>query len=432
MNSLYRWSLFSESHAALPVARVLIFPATLIFIFGMLVGGFSLARLSPRFTDLGLFGEVRLIATISAAFLAALAAQGRSGHMASSQSTVIWVIAVCGLHCVALLTWIWSERTDFAAQQFYELTLLIAALLIAYHIFGRDPERVLRMLLFAFWGLAVIFCLLGILLSGAISGDLAALGAGGIGSARLLGMGVLFSFLLFLRTNKVLNLVPVPIFLMGMMLSGSRASVLALVFAILLLWMCRAKIAKSGVVGGRRAVLLFALFSVAMLAVAIAVPASRAALIGFALSNITAAGGGVSGSGSGIYLADRDTIFLTAWESFSANLLSGSGIGTYVGPFGESYPHNIALNFAVDGGVLCLAGFAVAVIWPVMRIIKVEDTWAIGALSAGVFFLIASLFAGTYYDARFVWIFFLLGLLCADKRRKVLHLGRCETELTVL
>jgi O-antigen ligase len=401
----------------LPITRVLIVPASLILTVGMLVGGFSLSRLGPSFADVGLLGEVRLIATVSAAFLVALAVQCGQVETISSRGTVKWIMAVCGLHLFTLLTWMWSAKTDFSIQQSYELMLLIAALLVAYHLFSQEPVRALQLIFVAFWGLAIIFCLLGILSSGGLSGDLAAVGAGGIGSARLLGMGVIFSLVLFLRTNSVLHLIPLPVFMMGMMLSGSRASILALGFSVLFLWMCRAKIAASTWVSGRRAFVMFAMFTIVMVTVLVAVPASRAALVAFALSNINVTGG--DASSAGIYLADRDTIFLTAWDGFSSNILSGSGIGTYVGPFGELYPHNIALNFAVDGGIVSLVGFFLVVSWPVVRIIRTADAWAIGALSAGLFFLVASFFSGTYYDARFVWVFLLLGLLCSDRCKNV-------------
>jgi O-antigen ligase len=159
------------------------------------------------------------------------------------------------------------------------------------------------------------------------------------------------------------------------------------------------------------------MFTILVVTVLVAVPASRAALVTFALSNINATGG--DASSAGIYLADRDTIFLTAWEGFSSNIVGGIGIGTYVGPFGELYPHNIALSFAVDGGIVSLVGFVLVVMWPIARILRTKDAWAIGALSAGLFFLVASLFSGTYYDARFVWVFLLLGLLCADRCQNV-------------
>lgn len=419
-----RLSTWSAGATDLPVATILIFPAVSIFIVGMLVGGFSLARLSPRFVDLGYLGEIRLIATVVAAFLVSLAAQGGVPMTTSNRSTVIWIMAVCALHFVVMLTWIWSVKTDFSIQQLYELAVLIAALIVAYHIFSHQPERVLRMMFVAFWSLAIVFCVLGLVLSGRLSGDLVGLGAGGIGSARLLGVGVIFSLLLFFRTNNVTTLMPVPVFLLGMMLSGSRASILALAFSVVLLWAYRNRLATSGGVDGRRAVVILLLFSVGMIAMIVTIPSSREALIRFALSNITASGN--DASSSAIYLADRDTIFLTAWESFLSNALSGGGIGTYVGPFGELYPHNLVLNFAVDGGIPGLAGVVVLLAWPVARIISTNNAWAIGALSAGLFFLIASLFSGTYYDARFIWIFFLLGLLCADKGAEVVPLGDKE------
>jgi O-antigen ligase len=317
------------------------------------------------------------------------------------------------LHGFTLLTWWWSTKTDFSILQCYEIGLLLSALLVAYYVFKGEPQRSLRLIFIAFGGLAIGFSLVGFLLSGAVSGEITVLGAGGIGSARLLGMAVIVSLLLFFRTSMVRYLVLTPVFLLGMMLSGSRAAILALVASVTVLWIFRKKLAGRGIAVGARPIWVFIAFNLAMAGAIFAIPSTREAVVAFALSNISGAAPGATGSG--LYLADRDTIFLSAWNMFSDNAMTGSGLGTWVGPFGEVYPHNLALNFAVDSGVVSLVGFGLLVTLPMIRLLRTHDTFAIGALASAVFFLVASLFAGTYYDARFVWIFLMLGLLCMEK-----------------
>jgi hypothetical protein len=48
------------------------------------------------------------------------------------------------------------------------------------------------------------------------------------------------------------------------------------------------------------------------------------------------------------------------------------------------------------------------------------------AIAGAVFFLVASLFAGSYYDARFLLIFLALGLLTADRKSRQRALASSE------
>ena len=153
---------------------------------------------------------------------------------------------------------------------------------------------------------------------------------------------------------------------------------------------------------------------VVALAVIFASQSGRQIVTGFLLSNV------VADSGS----ATVQVCLLLTVMSFlgrrwlKSGTVAGSGLGTYLGPFGRTLAlDNLALNFAVDGRVLGLLGFVVVLYWPIQRIIRSRDSLALGALMSGLFFLVASLFAGTYYDARFMWVFLMLGMLCVDQPR---------------
>ena len=399
---------------AVPTAtQALVLPSSIVLILALMAGGLSLDRLSESFSGLGAPGEVRFVGLVVVALLLCLSVLVRLPKSPVSSSTNGWILAIVVVHCWVMLSWIWSDRSDFASQQLYELTLLLGTFVVSSTIFRRQPRR-LVLLLFAVFGLLALgFCALSLVLLGGMSGALSVVGAGGIGSARLLGVGVLVSLFWFLRTQRVRFLLPVPLFLAGMMLSGSRASILALAVSGLALWLSRKWIVGPEQRLSALPVIIAVATGVVTLAVILATQIGRQMVTNFLLSNFVA--DSASASGAGLYLADRNVIFGAALTEFRDHLVAGSGLGTYLGPFGELYPHNLALNFAVDGGVLGLIGFLVVLYWPMQRIVRSRDSLALGALVTGLFFLVASLFAGTYYDARFLWVFLMLGMLCVDQ-----------------
>jgi O-antigen ligase len=121
--------------------------------------------------------------------------------------------------------------------------------------------------------------------------------------------------------------------------------------------------------------------------------------------------GVTAGGGGSLYLADRDVIFLDAVRQFVAAPIGGIGLGSYRGPFGEEYPHNIILNYAVDGGVLPLLLMGAIAAIGVSRLFLTRVPEAYGSLCMSAYFFGGSFFAGSYYDARGMWLFLLLGLI---------------------
>jgi len=395
----------------------------LAFITTLLLGGASLERLDDAFGELGVFGEVRfagmlLVATALTLFMAAPRRPPLSGPLFA------WLLLLAALHAEVAASWLWSDRTPYAKAQLLEVGFSAAALALAVPLVRDAPERCLRLFLVVLYGSAVAFVLVSLVLSGAPAGELAGAGAGGIGGARLLCMGVLAAAWLMREGGRHawLLLVPVPLMLAGAVVSGSRAAVLALLIALGVSWLhWRSDRDGSTTAGSHSRRGMSALLAVGLLA-AVTVPFTRA--IGqIWLEQLLAS----SSAAGGIYLADRDVIFADAWQQFSIHPLGGIGIGSYIGPFGEQYPHNLLLSFAIDAGAFALAGAFLGITAGFAVLVGQRSTAAGAALAGASFFAVVSFFAGSYYDARFLWVFLLFGFglrAPLGGRIGVLHLAR--------
>lgn len=381
----------------------------------LVAGGASLARLGDAFSGLGPIGEARFLGVLICAIAVVAVALASPRSPSASPSISAWMGMVILMHLWVAASSLWAEHSAFTATQLYEIGLLCTTLLLSFHLFKSDPSSAVRLLLISFYILSAVFLLASLVLSGGLSGELSALGAGGIGAARVLGMGVIAATFLFFESGKRMWLLPVPFWAAGMLMTGSRATVLALPVGLAYIWWQRRSVVAADRVPARRSVirsvLLVGLF------VVIGSTLGSQLVSGFAQSLLT---GDQSGAGQQLYLADRDVIFTEAWFLFLSRPALGIGLGTYVGPFGEIYPHNILLGFAVDAGFVGLFSCGALLLYSLLKGHKTLTRTGHGAVASAGFFLAAAMFAGTYYDNRFVWIFLLLTLMIADRE----HLAR--------
>jgi O-antigen ligase len=116
-------------------------------------------------------------------------------------------------------------------------------------------------------------------------------------------------------------------------------------------------------------------------------------------------------------LALRDQIFSDAIVETNEARWIGGGLGSFAGPFGEEYPHNLFLNYAVDGGLILAAVTTGLLLWLLLRACRATSLHGKVAFSCGIFFLVNSLLAGYHYEARLMWIFLILALLDSVARR---------------
>jgi O-antigen ligase len=107
----------------------------------------------------------------------------------------------------------------------------------------------------------------------------------------------------------------------------------------------------------------------------------------------------------------RDRLFAAAWETFLDHPTLGSGLSP-IGDFEQldAHPHNLFLATARDGGLLglLLGGVPFALLAArLKRPLAIEHRMA---FVLGCFYLGAAQFSGSYYDCRFVWLYFLIAM----------------------
>jgi O-antigen ligase len=370
-----------------------------IFMSVSLVGAFSLQRLSPGLEALGLLAEPRFVLAVTVSALAVLGWSGGAGRIRVDRQLACLLVLFVALHGLVACSYFWSFDPWFAPQQLADLSILMLSLMAFVALFCDEPLASVRVVTHVAVALALI---VGVLW--AASGfEQGAYGIGGIGAARLFGAAILAVLFVRYRTGRVsILLLSVP-FAVGILVSGSRASLVALLPALIAIWLGRERIA-GGVVRGTGRELIGALCLLAVLGgLALTPPGAElwdAMLL--ALLGPPAGAGGVDS----VYLADRDAIFLHALQTFGDSALSGLGVGTYRGPFGEEYPHNLVLGYAVDAGIVAVLLFCGLLSGFLILSARARAPLEAFAVAIALFTLVASMFAGSYYDARMFWFMF--------------------------
>ncbi|MCC7257962.1 MAG: hypothetical protein IT486_06290 [Gammaproteobacteria bacterium] len=387
---------------------LMVHAAPWILIAGLAVGGLSVDRVAGTYVELGYLGELRFILIVMAAYAAVIQSLGPNDRDRWRNGCAWWVGGVCGLHGLLVLSWLWSTQSDFSSKQIFEIVLLVLALIAASRLFVAQPGRYLVAFQRLSVAMAAVLTAVGLMWSGVVQGDLSFVGAGGIGTARVLAVSMIYMAYLFLREPRVVYLLPMPVLVLEMALSGSRSAFLGLFVGLAVLWIFRRRINDRNPLGVGSLVLLSAGVVGVLMAGLLWTP-SRAIIMDFVVSNFVM--DPMTSQTAGLYLADRDLIFSSAWQSFLDSFFTGAGLGSYTGPFGEIYPHNLLLNLADDAGIGAMVIFVVLLVWPVSRLVRSRDPLSVLALANAAFFFLVSMFAGTYYDSRFIWIFLLLGLL---------------------
>lgn len=384
-----------------------------ILVTGLVIGGLSVDRLAGPYFELGHLGELRFILIAIAVCCAAILSLRPGSRDGGTRESLLWVAGVCGLHCLLILTWFWSTRSDFSTNQLFENVLLILALLAANRLFASSPGTYLLAFQWLSILIVVVITVAGLISGGTVQGEAGAIGAGGIGTARAVAVCFIYLAYLFLQRQKLVFLLPMPVLLLEMALSGSRAAFLGLVVGLAILWVFRKRL-STGSPFGWGALLLLIAVGAAVFAVGLSWAPTREIIVDFVVSNLVI--DPAASQAQGLYLADRDLIFASAWKHFLDYFYTGSGLGSYTGPFGEQYPHNLVLNFADDAGLGAIVVFLALLAWPVLRLMRGRGSLAILALANTGFYAVVSLFTGTYYDARFIWVFLLLGLLLEGRK----------------
>lgn len=306
---------------------------------------------------------------------------------------------------------LWAPAGARVLSGVADLAAMAALVLVFRTLGGRDPERVIRIIMGGLFVAACVYFL------GAASGHghdpsgrWAALGGGSNVFVRIMVLGIIAALYLYLRNGRIAWLAPIPAFLAGAIFSGSRGGLLA---AILILMI-------AGLVGATR------------------IRGHRAVpmgLTGLLLAAITwfAAGDQISAvlrdriltaTFENRYTSERDILFQAAVEMFARFPVFGSGLDGFfaltTNTLGAQYVHCLPLAIAAEGGLVGLLLFLGAAVTlfcacrlPAGRKRSLEGRTAV---YCGLFIGFASLFSGGYYDSRFMWIFLMLAALTSSAR----------------
>lgn len=381
-----------------------------LVVLSAMVGGASLSRLSSGPDTLGALTSLRfwLISALALGVLGAKAT-GRLRNR-SRRLDLSWPLVgqIALLHGTVAASTIWSPHPN-ASVALGALTAAIFAV-AATPVVRANPEA-------AFETLTKTYLVLGAVLLPIAAVSFRSLGEeiqtpliGSIGLARTFGLAACAALYQFSSTGHRRWLVATAAFGAPSVMSGNRASALALLVAATFVFIYVTRSIR----------LRFRLMGYVALAGigATVVPAIRSGIPWF----IEAALQVQLRSDSGvIYLADRDLLVGGALDIFRGHWLIGGGLGSYseLTNFVERYPHNLPAEIAASAGIVGLSLLLLISVsaWRVGR--QATSIQARMALAYALFGVTAAQFGGTFEDTPSVWLpLIVAAALCVRRRAR--------------
>lgn len=397
-------------------AKIHHFLIALLFV-AMLAGGFSLERLNPNYKSLGLFGQPRywLLTILVLCSTFALANTNRAKSVLTSLNYAwLWVVEVTFLHVYIMISFAWAPSHSGISANLLPIIAIPVLLFIAYFLFQRWPEESIGYFLKLFFWTALVFTVAGLLGPGywKEGGRLASFWGGPNVFIRIVATGFFGAVYLWVKTEHKYWLLPVPLLLAASILSGSRGGMLSLLatFPLLIIAVIGriSKTSRAVLVGLFVVVIVFLLYP---------------SILGLAQNRYF-----LDWSGLGeIFAKSRAPWFEASFRAFGAQPFSGVGLNG-LGVYGVNYSHNIILNIASEGGIAGLILTLIVFGSLIPRWFKPRTLEHNVALIVGIFYLLASMFSGTYYDWRFLWLFLFFYMLPdAATQRQGMKQGMAQT-----
>jgi O-antigen ligase len=376
----------------------------------VLAGQFGLDRIDPRFESLGLFGQARFWMFFPAA-LAVLRMNAPIGsRSALSSGNKRYVAMVILLHLYLAISALWTPRLLEGSQfvsnsnEVYGVLLLAGMAALVPRLFREATDEKIGFLFRFLLITGIVYAVGG--LSGAWhdadNDRMAAFGGGANVFARILGMGTLSSIYFWLRSKRIIWLTPLPLFGAGIVLSGSRGSMLAFGLSLTFFVLIGFREITARWRGGVIAICgLMAILSMSSLSSRV-FPYWQERFIEQSLEDR--------------YDSDRLVLFSQAVETFSDHPTFGVGLDGFrrLSDFGE-YTHNLFLQFAAEGGIIGLTLLILALIGGVRAWVRSPTLEQRLLFVLAIFVLTAQMFSGSYYDARYMWLFFGVLWVAKDK-----------------
>ena len=308
-----------------------------------------------------------------------------------------WLVVATLFFLFQIASGLWAPPGARLGEKALDIVLM-AALTIAIYLYTLGDPAVVVLTTFRLFYLAAIIFAIGALLGGpGEQGRYAAFGGGPNVFVRIQIIGIIAAVAMCLFRRRLLPLLAVPLFLLGAVLSGSRAGLIAgAAVGAAGLWRIRHRL-RAGPVFAAVALLV----ACAGVIVALAPPAFTSLFENRFVQQTV----------EEHYLSNRTEIWMATWRLAVEHPLIGAGLDGFYGLIGRAqgtqYPHNYVLGVAAEGGIVgigLLAG-AVVLLARTVRHSGGHPRESAFAIAAAVFVALSSLFSGDYYDARLAWLF---------------------------
>ena len=370
----------------------------------LLAGQFSLDRVEPSWSALGLFGYLTFWAFVPFLLTASSLPSIRhyQGLGIPLKQVRLWTHCVALGHLYLIATALWTPDPLAALPDMALLVVPVVAVLLLPRLFAADPERLIDFLLILWYVTALLYCVGGLLGPVTDQGRVVAFGGGANVYVRVVSVGAFAATHLWLRRRSALWLLPMPVMVMCAILSGSRGGV----FAFFVIYPVFAFPILRNLFARRR---FMTVLSVALVCVAFGIVLYNQ--FGDAVYERW-----VVQTFEQRYVSERPLIALEAMALFRENPLVGVGFKGYreLSELGAVYPHNLILDVAVESGVVGLAVFAAPLLLLAARLRRPYGPAQRIALFIGGYYAVASMFSGSYFDARWMWVFWGLFMLPAS------------------
>lgn len=379
-----------------------------LLVLALYAGGLG----SSRYVDLGFNLEIR--ALIAPLLLLAVFTQGeqpfpsqthpRRNLFLAFQSAWLFVLLASSLW-VASPAFLWPYVVDVLWLTFF----MLMAARVARSMTRAEVEFLAGFVV----AIGAVFLISALATGPGSDGRYAALGGGSNVFARFMGLGFLFSvFLAFVR-RSVWFFLSASAFIVGVLLSGSRGGFVG--FLTLLVLLCfflfrTPRLLPQFVIG-------FATICGSLWLIILKNPSLRSWFETRFVSTLF---------GGEVYTAGRNVLYSRGLELFLENPIFGAGLSGYALENSGMYPHNLLLETASEAGVLgaffLLCTIAVAVVGIASH--RPLSAHRFVLLVAGIYIVVVAQFSGSYFDSRFAWFFFAMGLALADSAPSAPEVGK--------
>jgi O-antigen ligase len=315
---------------------------------------------------------------------------------------------------VLIFTAFWSEAPEHAVNTVVDLQIMMISLALT-SIGAFHHPRLIHGLLLTLFVFGLLYAIVAIQ-NAFQSGGRGSIFLGGPNVAtRVMFIGFLAAISLYSLRKSLTFLLLTPVLLLGILAIGSRGGIVGalLVMAVgVILLMVNRKVFLAHF--GRKPLYIVFFCSVALMVMLF--PLVQSAFESRVVSLLI----------NRIHFAGRDELYVNAVELIFESPVMGYGLSGYYRYGFNLYPHNMFLEFSLDGGLLL---FALGLILLTLILFRLRTSNALQAIFAlgMVYMFIVQQFSGGYYDFRYFFMFAAISLARIGSNPKSLVFNsRCK------